>query len=269
MRKLVLAILFLLGGQSGHAAQAPSAQSPESCQIPYVCQPQTEDKPNSGTPKETYWQKAFKPDVLPVWIGAVAALLASVGGLIALRSIRKQTKVALLTAEAARDAVEVSMNAERAWILDEIVNTPIVVKQGYPIAAHVLLKNHGRITARVTSLKMRFHLVDLDNEDATEALTSNPPNYGNDPFQFLELGTTGLVLAPQQSVVFSLMLEGETVTKEQEKKFFSNPPQLTLFLYGIVSYDDGFKKDCLTQFCYTLKGLKSDRIGPGGWNNAT
>jgi hypothetical protein len=75
----------------------------------------------------SYWHKLAQPDILPVWIGGIAALFASMAAVISLVILRGQTRAGLLSAQAAEKgakaallSAEAVMNAERAWIFAEL-----------------------------------------------------------------------------------------------------------------------------------------------------
>jgi hypothetical protein len=214
---------------------------------------------------KVYWQKVRSPEVLPNWILCGGTLIGIVVAIGTLKTIASQTDATSKAAIAAKDAVAVSMNAERAWILDNAAPIPLLPAPGIEVKTSISLTNHGRVPALVTDLKIRFHLVDPH----ADPYISQHPEYDSEPFQFLELGTSGLVLAPQQSIDFSQIIEGIHLTATQRQLLYNDPSHLALFLYGLVTYNDGFEKGRITQFCYTWKGSEFRRIGPPGYVNAT
>jgi hypothetical protein len=180
--------------------------------------------------------------------------------------MERQTGILEKSVDAAEKSASIAMNAERAWIIDQASPIAFLPNPGVPFKAIVTLINQGRVPARLTDLKIRFHMIDPH----AEPYVSEHPTYSLEPFQFLELGTSGLVIAPQQSVVFYESLEGLTLTPIQRELLYGNPPHLILMLYGLATYNNGFDEGLITQFCYTWKsgdGLR--RIGPSGYNEAT
>jgi hypothetical protein len=208
------------------------------------------------------WHKLVAwPEGITAW-----AIMLTLGAIIwQAWETRKAAEAAAKGANAAKDGVAVSMNAERAWIIDQASPIASLPHPGIPFRAFVTLTNKGRVPARVTDLKIRFHMID----PYAEPYVSELPTYDPEPFQFLELGPSGLVIAPQQSVTFSQDLEGLTLIAIQRELLYSNPPHLALFLYGLATYNNGFEKGLITQFCYTWKGSILRRIGPSGYNEAT
>jgi hypothetical protein len=89
LRFLVFVFALALNSHPSQS-QSPQPQVQVATESPCVCKPQAEDKPNGAKQGEDYWRKALKPDVLPVWIGGVAAFLASAAGLIALYFFKRQ-----------------------------------------------------------------------------------------------------------------------------------------------------------------------------------
>jgi hypothetical protein len=83
MRKLFALLVF-----SFALSPAFSLVFPQAAQVTAIT------PPSSAPQKESYWHKAVKPDILPIWIGGIAALLASIVGLKTLRSIDRQADIA-------------------------------------------------------------------------------------------------------------------------------------------------------------------------------
>ena len=96
------------------------------------------------------------------------------------------------------------------------------------------------------------------------------PPYDPEPFQFLEIGPSGLVIAPDQSVTFSKSQENTpALAVVQTQALYGNPPLSALCFYGNVTYNNGFEEGRITQFCYTWRNGDFRRIGPSGYNEAT
>jgi hypothetical protein len=233
---------------------APAAPVTNNQATSYYEQPR-ENKPQG-------WQKFVAwPEGITAW-----AIMFTLGAIIwQAWETRKASEAAAEGANAAKDGVAISLNAERAWIVDQATPIANLPHPGMPLKAFVTLTNQGRIPARVTDLKIRFHMID----PYAEPSVPEHPVYDMEPFQFLELGTSGLVIAPQQSVIFNQSLEGLTLTAIQREVLYNNPPHLALLLYGLVTYDNGFEKGLITQFCYTWKRGEMRRVGPSGYNDAT
>src|SRR5258708_9654452 len=143
----------------------------------------------SGQPNaqsyEPYWHKVFKPDVLPVWIGGLAALFASMAGLLTLRNLKEQARTGLLAADGAEKGAKAAflsaqavMNAERAWIFAElgwyegtllrVVNGAYTGEDGpvFDITANLKLicKNEGRSPAWIDHVYARMDIVSAGSD---------------------------------------------------------------------------------------------------------
>lgn len=141
-----LAFVFALA-LNGHSTQPPQPQTQVTTESPGICKPQAKCEPCPAKAEEGYWRKAFKPDVLPVWIGGVSALLASIGGLVALYFIKKQVNLGLIAANAAKVAADAARDSADAYVTSE---RPFVMieargQQGFEFWA----VNHGKSPAQI------------------------------------------------------------------------------------------------------------------------
>ena len=103
-----------------------------------------------------------------MWIGGLAALLASIAAIVTLAVLRKQTKIGLLAAQtadkgaqAALLSAEAVINAERAWIFAELGwnngQSAIFLGSGEEgdstyVSASITYKNEGRSPAWITTI---------------------------------------------------------------------------------------------------------------------
>lgn len=138
MRKPNVVLLLMLGCWSW--ACLPAQQPPAPGKAPCTCQAHAETKPDDTKPAENYWAKTLHPDVLPVWIGGVAAFLASVAGLIALKFLRDQIRVGIIAANAAKDSASAYITSERPFVMIETRGD-----EGYEFWA----VNYGRSPAQI------------------------------------------------------------------------------------------------------------------------
>jgi hypothetical protein len=113
-----LAFVFALA-LTGYASQPAQPQAQVITESPCICKPQAKCEPCPAKAEEGYWSKAFKPDVLPVWIGGVSALLASIGGLVALYFIKKQVNLGLIAANTAKVAADAARDSADAYLTSE------------------------------------------------------------------------------------------------------------------------------------------------------
>jgi hypothetical protein len=259
--------------------QPPLKQSPNvTTEIPQVCRPDAEQRPDNKKPDESYWHKAVKPDILPVWFGGLAALLASIAGLLTLGNLKEQARVGLLAANAAKDSAEIAIKSERAWVVDEIrqmENLPILNEV---FAVYLTFKNFGGIPAQIMGLKVRFRTFRFKETDPLVGGEPLPEFPAYDDGQiFFEIGDRGIVLAPNQSLTIAQPFEEEGGKWTNFLALVVPPGQRRLCCYGLISYMDGFGTLRTNQFCYIWdpgfdpKGVIPNfrRFGPSNYNHAT
>jgi hypothetical protein len=111
-----------------------------------------ECKPNSADYIKCYRQEMEKPDILPIWIGSVAAVLASIAGLVTLGFLYCQTTSARKAADAALLQANHIATSERAWLTAEISQPPldfVMNPQGKPedwhLGIEVKITNQGKV----------------------------------------------------------------------------------------------------------------------------
>ncbi|WP_353068293.1 hypothetical protein RBB75_12690 [Tunturibacter empetritectus] len=251
--------------------------------------PQTSSANENGTvtnekENESYWDKIGKPEVLPVWL---AMLITGAVGYIALRTlgdIKKQTRIGLRSSKAATIAANASLKSVdiaavsgRAWVADAIRDMECLPEVNGKIRTYITLKNWGKVPALVVDLKIRFHTFGI------EGLSPNPvvllpanPTYDAKQV-ILELGSHGVILAPDQEVTVAQDFEEDSGKLTVGNALLINSNLKRLVCYGLVTYEDGFGQTRFTQFCHMWdKGYDPEgvipnfrRLGPDYYNQAT
>jgi len=159
-----LAFVFALA-LNGHPAQPPQPQAHVTSEVPQVSDPHTEHPPDNTKPSESYWRKAIKPDILPVWIGGVAALLASIAGLLTLKNLKEQARVGLIAAKAGEEGAKAALlnakaviNAERPWLVVGFKETNDTTTGALPTYAFTFI-NQGKTPAIVKKISIGHSVV--------------------------------------------------------------------------------------------------------------
>jgi hypothetical protein len=242
-----LAFVFALSFNV-HPLQPPQPQAQATTESPCICKPQAEQKPNDAEPKKGYWSKTLKPDVLPVWIGGLAALLASIAGLLTLGTLKEQSRVGLLTAEAAKQSADIATNSERAWLITEVTfssNLPDFSKQGGPERSVMIVqfKNAGRSPAEIT----RTQVVSIVRP--AEWQLPETPTYGKLEDMYEVHAMPGEIIpAGEERMIMSPVQQIKLMSPEQKAEIMNR--KMKLYCYGRVEYKDLSGTQRTTQFGY-------------------
>jgi hypothetical protein len=179
---------------------------------------------------------------------------------------RRQTKImdgslkaTQQAADAAKQSAEVSMNAERAWVIEEIVFPDRLPdpNQIIEMSVGMKFKNTGRTPAKITNIKARFHTYRTH-----EGICPEPAYPNQRPIR--ELGTNGAIFAPNGSLMFAVKFEeGRCLSPEQMIQITNG--DLRLCCYGKVEYIDAFENARVNQFCYTFRVRDLDSFWSGGF----
>jgi hypothetical protein len=179
----------------------------------------------------------------------------------------------------AKRSTDAAMNAERAWVIDEIrqpIGLPTNTNEIF--RAYITFKNWGRVPALLTNLKMRFHTFGLDEKGnpSPDVRLPDIPTYDTEQL-FLELGDNGVILAPGQSITIPYPFEENDGRLTRSLWLLLEGKIVRLVCYGIVVYRDGYNVERFTQFChmwdegYDPAGIIPNfrRLGPNYYNKAT
>lgn len=267
MLKLIGVVLIWVVLLVSEHSQSGHFKANAITEIASIGDPKAKQEPANAEEKENYWSKSLKPDILPVWIGGLAAIFAGSAGLCALYFIRKQTNLGLVAAQAAKDAavaaregVEIAAAAQRAWLL--ITGDPNEGFDSWLFSFKVT--NYGVSPAEILWTQLCFKtlspIVDLPN------LPTYTSNEGN-------VFVNRRWLAPRESL---------TIDEFHSYGVFQDDPNLfedlrsgrkRLWLYGIVRYRDTISKDVHeTRFCYWRSVQPKVNLvmaGPPGYNDCT
>jgi len=172
-------------------------------------------------------------------------------------------KGALLSASAARDSAETAkinaqslINSQRAWVLVDKINDPILsdnTPEEILAFAGVSffgcsLKVFGTTPAKITGAGVRFHL-QAKKHGATipEPDLPDEPDYriGTDKTDYIP---PGYVKAPGDNLIVQRPLEDGALGSEQISLIEGQ--MLFVCAYGFVSYLDAFERPHETRFCY-------------------
>jgi hypothetical protein len=244
-----LAFVFVLA-LNGHPSQPPQPQAQVITESPCVCQPKAEDKPNGAKEEEGYWSKVLKPDILPVWIGGVAAFLASIAGLSTLYFLKDQSKIGLLAAQAAKKSADIAANAERAWVTTEVrfsSKLPDISKEGGPVRSMMIvtMKNAGRSPAEITRIQALSFIY------PAEYVFPENPIYGETDDMFQVHAAPGEIIPAGEERMFLSPLRHSKLLSDEEIAEIMSGTKI-LYCYGKIEYKDLSGENRITQFGFTF-----------------
>jgi hypothetical protein len=201
-------------------------------------QPKTENKPPDANKYKAYWDEAIKPDVLPIWIGSGAALLASIAGLVTLAFLYQQTKAGILAAGAAKQSADVATNAERAWIITSGVafasDWPDLSDPGAPKKSKIVVEitNSGRSPAEIKAM----HVVGV--VCPANLVLPETPVYGATEEIFAITAMPGEIIpaGDKRTLVCKMRPDITLLTDEQIKEIKRR--ETVVYCYGRVKYKD-------------------------------
>lgn len=272
----------------------PYNQQRGSESFPFIVQVKTQ--PTSGIETAAI-QKQKDNDAATKWWGIIMGLVGLViaGGqtyifrrqleVFSNQKALMQTQAMIMDSalEATKDSVieakrgtDVAINAERAWVIDEIRPMVEFPKEDEILRVYLTFKNWGQIPATISDLKVRFRTCRIPETDSLVGgeLLSVEPTYDNTQF-FLELGEKGCILAPNQSLTVPYTFEEEGGRLPSFLRILM-PRLRRLVCYGKISYSDGYGTYRINQFCYIWdpgydpQGVIPNfrRIGPLNYNHA-
>jgi hypothetical protein len=252
-----LAFVFALP-LNGHPAQTPQPQAQVTAEVPQVNDPHTEHPPDNTKPPESYWRKAIKPDILPVWIGGIAAMLASIAGLFTLGILKEQGRVGLLAAEAAKQSAQAVVDAERAWLVMGFVKTNNTDTGALSEFAFTC-RNPGKTPATVKRIDMGYSVI-KDPLDLPVPLREEDINPIKLPDRAFIVSTDSFPIRAE--------LKPEEILFDKK-----GTGSLIVVFYGRVVYHDVFnsQEPRETRWCYSYDPTNDTlvRTGPDEYNNHT
>jgi hypothetical protein len=244
-----LAFVFALA-LNGHPAQTPQPQAQVTAEVPQVNDPHTEHPPDNTKPPESYWRKAIKPDILPVWIGGIAALLASIAGLFTLGILKEQGRVGLLAAEAAKQSADTATNSERAWLTAGVTfasNLPDIAKQGGPKRSVMIveIENAGRSPAEIIRTQIVSFVYPADSP------LPEVPTYGDSEEMFEVHAMPGeIITAGEKRTMLSPISQIVLMSPEEKAEVMNGTKQI--YCYGRIEYKDISGTQRTTQFGFSF-----------------
>jgi hypothetical protein len=198
-----------------------------------------------------------------------------------LGSIQRQTRATEIAANAAKASADALVNVERAWVVINQVNPPLVlIPQPDPgplitMWFAFVFKNCGRTIARITDVRIRFHTV-----TAIEGLPQIP-DYREHARALPKDASFGRIVAPNQDFELATVFESNGGIPTDGQIRAIRKGELVLLVYGCVKYLDFTNEPRESQFCYLFKvpsGLVWQGIddkerwetgGPQGYNRYT
>jgi hypothetical protein len=251
-----------------------SEASKVATETPQVGEPNTEHPPDNTKPSESYWHKAAKPDILPVWIGGIAALLASIAGLLTLKNLKEQARVGLIAAKAGEEGAKAALlsaqsviNAERAWLVIGIEQTNNTDTGASPTFAFTCL-NQGKTPAIVKGIFTNYQTIS-DPFDL-------PVPMRDEDLKPLVLPDRTFIVS-RDSVKIHPEVNPEAILFEKQKRVAVGFAGEFLVFYGRVEYHDVFgswgpgRKPHQTRWCYFYRSDTGTLLstGPDEYNSHT
>lgn len=216
---------------------------------------------------ETYFHQALKPDVLPVWVGGFAALIASFVGVKTLGKIREQAEAAVVAANAAKKSADAQINIERPWLLIEGLDLPCHIRVDlYQMGPRTLtgalkytIINYGKTPARVRTLCVRI---------AKGSSPDLPPD-ASEVYAVPDFAVNAHIIPQGQDRPDEVRLhKGEGFTDGEDREIAAS--KLFVWVMGVVRYEDVHGGYYETRICYRWNATKQELslAGPPEYNNA-
>lgn len=226
---------------------AATQKLPETCPVPHLCNEHAKGEPSTTKTTESYWHKAIHPDVLPVWIGGLAALIASVVGSFSIPFLRTQSRVGLAAALAAQRSVEIASDIDRAWVVTKVdfsSDWPDITGQGAPTKSQIILhlKNVGKSPAEIQKMRSVGRLAPKDWP------LPEVPSYGESEDFNVESAAGEIIEPSGQLQVFCPIHLHEHLTDFQITQIRNG--FIRLYVYGHLEYTDNSGKERSTNFGY-------------------
>jgi hypothetical protein len=199
---------------------------------------------------ESFWQKAFAPELLSNWALVVVGLGAVGAALWTLRTLRTQTDATVVAANAARDNALALINGERAWVLADNIGTlpdfTPTVDRVQILWIYIPIKNFGNTVARITKAHARAHFFKMD---AALSLPKEP--------EYLEQSPCDILLPPDNIYRLAVGTSGADFSAVKQGLD-------TFYIYGYVDYIDLANIVRQSRFCFIYhvpRGFSADPAG--------
>jgi hypothetical protein len=225
-----LAFVFALA-LNGHSTQPPQPQTQVTTESPCICKPQAKCEPCPAKAEEGYWRKVFKPDILPVWIGGIAAFLASTAGLIALYFFKRQAD---LMEDTARKQL-------RAYIC--LSESAVKLAPDGKLEAQMFFRNGGQTPAY--DVRSWTHPI-VDNYPLGYTLENPPANMPR---------AVGVLPSKEKQIMIApaLTLSTEVIERLSTRDF-------AFYVIGEVDYKDIFGKRHILKYRLIFGGPAGTRL---------
>jgi hypothetical protein len=138
--------------QTKDKAEAGQSASPDSRNgnvVTFVEQKGSEQKDERG-----YWRKVASPEILPIWIASLIAVIGVIVAVYTLRAIEREAKEIRAVASAASLNAQAVINAERPWL---VVAT--FFEKDKPELCRFECRNQGNTPAKIISISANPHFV--------------------------------------------------------------------------------------------------------------
>jgi len=225
-----------------------------------------DNSPDNTKQRESYWHQVVKPDILPIWLGGLAALIASIVGVCTLHDIGKQTRAAVVAANAAKKSADAQINIERPWLLIEELEVSRFMRTGFDRPVQLEGKfscafvNYGKTPARVRALKIRLLLGESDQRPPEPTGVFDTSNFLINPH----------IIPQNDKRPHKTFIEPDGKFTDAEDVDIAKGRR-TVWALGMVRYEDVHGGTYETRICcrYDFETEKLILDGPPKYNSAT
>jgi len=232
--------------------------------------------------------KGFAPETWPNWALVVVGIAGTALALRTLGKIDRQANAmdvqttliqqqvsagadaaitARQSADAAKESVDALIIGQRGWILinkifppKHVLRVAVFGESDHMIPPYFSCKLtvFGATPCRVLNAGIRFHLVDMKaREVPAEPDLPEVPEYRTNIYGTYirdkpgDIPDAGTVVAPDRTVEMGVELESGSLTQGDVESI--NAHKKFICAYGFVSYEDAFKREHHTRFCYVYR----------------
>jgi hypothetical protein len=249
--------------QKQKGANPPQAQAaPSTTPSSTVRQPTAEAIDNGKAEKQTYWQHAVSPEILPTWLILVVGIFGVLLAWRTLKDLETQTKALIKSAQAAQKYAEASemsvralTNIYRAWILFDWTS-----HSSNTATFDLSIKNWGKTPAKLECISIVSKVLTEDELINLSVL----------PKEQLAHTSFPIILAPGDS----FRLPGGSAEYDAGKELPNVHRNTKMVVwYGVVVYRDMLTPDTehRTRFCYRYNSKRAGLHagGPPEYNETT
>jgi hypothetical protein len=161
--------------------------------------------------------------------------------------MEQQTRATEIAADAAKASADAVIHSERAWLLvegfDRAYLVPIETQTSRKSVAFPNFRNYGKTVAKMIAWKMELQIGDSSERPPDEKV-----------YDLAGLKFVPAIIPPAEPIPYAAFLnsDGGIITQQQLDDLLRKPPTKTLWLCGIIQYEDVFRPVPIheTKFCY-------------------